>query len=474
MDTKLTEDKRAQLDQIVQKMVANKESDANIRFVVDDFKQKYTQPAVVEKKESKILDKTAKVLTTVFGGKQIGEAIGTQAAKLMVKPEELQFVEPGPTPLQVAGDVAATGLSVAGLKGVGTAGAFLPRVLKMAGLGAGISGATAVAEGGDVEDVAKSATVGGVIGGAIPFAGAGLRAVGKQIENLPARFVNSALSRNKAQVLQDISKDKVDDLAKYVIAKKPIGTATKLLSDSQNSITELNTKVNNALTSTIRKGGQKITIGRDNLLDDVVKLPEATGALLKRTDVKNIITRLAPQTKQLLSKSSLTLDETNKLRQLLDRTLGDRAFLGGQLSNDKVILKSFANSLRETVKNKAPEGTRALFKELSNEIQFRDGLLNKIAQRQGNQVLSFGDFIGGGLGGVFGGGIPGAIAGVGTRRAIESVPFKLGSAKLINSLTKLAPTIEDLAPAQQTAILEFFADVFSPEEKQISREGGQE
>jgi hypothetical protein len=38
----LPEDKRTQLDGIVQKMVQNKESDSNIRFVVDDFKQKYT------------------------------------------------------------------------------------------------------------------------------------------------------------------------------------------------------------------------------------------------------------------------------------------------------------------------------------------------------------------------------------------------------------------------------------------------
>src|SRR3990167_2451836 len=37
----LPEDKRTQLDGIVQRMVQNKESDSNIRFVVDDFKKKY-------------------------------------------------------------------------------------------------------------------------------------------------------------------------------------------------------------------------------------------------------------------------------------------------------------------------------------------------------------------------------------------------------------------------------------------------
>lgn len=38
----LPEDKRIQLDGIVQQMVQNKESDSNIQFVVDDFKKKYT------------------------------------------------------------------------------------------------------------------------------------------------------------------------------------------------------------------------------------------------------------------------------------------------------------------------------------------------------------------------------------------------------------------------------------------------
>lgn len=40
----LQEDKRQQLDQIVNEMVKNKESDSNIQFVVDDFKNKYGTP----------------------------------------------------------------------------------------------------------------------------------------------------------------------------------------------------------------------------------------------------------------------------------------------------------------------------------------------------------------------------------------------------------------------------------------------
>lgn len=48
MDTNLPEEKRTQLDGIVKQMIQNKESDSNIRFVVNDFKTKYTPTAATE------------------------------------------------------------------------------------------------------------------------------------------------------------------------------------------------------------------------------------------------------------------------------------------------------------------------------------------------------------------------------------------------------------------------------------------
>jgi len=431
-------------------------------------------PQEVQQKGNKFLERTAGILDAVFGGGKIGEAIGTVIAKSGItglSEEEREAVSPGPTATQVAGDVANVGLTVAGLKGVGTVGSLGARILKTAGLGAGLAGTKAISEGADIEDVAKSTAIGGIIGGAIPVAGAGLRAIGRQIEQLPARFINSALGRNKAQVLNDIAKDKIDDFSKYVLAtKKPLKSANTHLSESSDAVESLSKKVADSLSSAIRKTGDKTTIGVNNFLDELVKLPEAEGALLKRADIKAVVEKLAPQTKQLLSKSSLNLEEANKLRQLVDRTLGDRAFLGGQLSSDKIILKQFANNLREMIKNKAPEGTRELFTELSNEIRFRNGLLERIAKKAGNQVLSFGDFIGGGLGGIFGGGIGGAVLGVAGRRALESVPFKIGSAQFINALTKVAPVLDSLTSAQQTAILNLFAEILSKSPDQENEE----
>lgn len=407
-------------------------------------------------------------IKNVFPGEKVGESIGTLAGLGIEKAKGIlggqdnseNYDISSPTPLQTVGDVASGALNVAGFKGVGTVGTFASRILKTAGLGAGIGASESVSEGKSTSDTVKNATVGAVTGATLPIAGAGLKAMGKQVKTLPNRFLNSALGRTKQQIIQDITSGKADTLNKYILENKSISTADTLLKDSTKAVQVLGEQVKQKLASAIRKTGNKVTIGRNNFLDTIVNTPEATGALLGRKEVVDIVQRLAPQTKQLLQKSSLNLEEANTLRQLVDNTLGDKAFLGGQLTNDKVILKNFANSLRETVKTKAPEEVRGLFQELSLEIQLRNSLVERIAQKSKNQVLSIGDVFGGGLGSVLGGGIPGAAAGIAIRRGIESVPFKMGAAKFTQSLTKASPILESMTPVQQTVILDLFSSLF--------------
>lgn len=411
------------------------------------------------------LEKASNIVGKIFPGQKVGEAIGTLAGYTLTSKDKKQYYDlSAPTPLQVAGDVAQGALTVAGGKGLGTAGKLATRVKQSAALGAGLAGTQAIAEGEDAGKVIGSSLTGGLIGGALPLAGAGLGAIKKTIEGLPTRLINSSIGRTKQQVLQDIAKDKTDDLSKYILKNKPIGTANKLLRESTDELVKYETKI----TETLRKSKQ--IIKATDILDEVSKSPMAEGAMLDRNGVKQIIEKIAPQTKKLLLKDTLTHEEANQLRKLLDKTLGDRAFLGGQLSSDREILMEFANKLRNSVQSKAElaiPGSKQLFTDYANEVRFNRGLLGKVAQKQGNQVLSFGDFIGGGLGGVYGGGIGGAVAGVATRRALESTLFKTGLAKgadkISQILIKAKPTIEQLTPAQRTAIMNMFAELMSNE-----------
>jgi hypothetical protein len=434
--------------------------------VIEKYPQYKASVTMAEAPKKSILEKTTGVVNAIFPGKRLGEAVGNSidAIRGLASGDMERFGSSADANARlvapVAGDVASIGLNLATAGGAGTAGKFVPQLLKSIGLGAGISGAEAVAEGGSIGEVGKSATIGGVVGGGIPVVGKGLSGIARQFSELPERFVNSAIGRSKAQIIDELKSNK-DSLAKYVIENKKPLSANRMLEESAKAVEDLGEKISANLSNSIRKDGVKVTLGRDNILDAVAVTPDAEGALLGRNDVRAIIERLAPQSKKLLQRNSLNLEEANRLRQLLDRTLGDRAFLGAQLSSDKAVLKSFANTLREEVKKKAPQGTREMFGELSNEIGLRNNLLEKVAMGERNQIFSLSDIISGLAGSV--GGIPGAVATVAVKRAAESTPVKIGSAKIINALSKAAPDLERLAPAQQLVIMNLFSELFSPD-----------
>src|SRR3990167_4032611 len=73
----LVEEKRLQLDSIVQEMTKNGEKDDTIQFVVNDFKNRHS----TEESQESFLEKTGKILDMFFGGGKVGEAIGTGLAK---------------------------------------------------------------------------------------------------------------------------------------------------------------------------------------------------------------------------------------------------------------------------------------------------------------------------------------------------------------------------------------------------------
>src|SRR3990167_3264452 len=71
----LPQEQKTKLDGIVQTMIDNDESDSNIRFIIDDFKKKYS---VIETPAPKkdLLQKTGDIFNKIFQAKQVGETLG--------------------------------------------------------------------------------------------------------------------------------------------------------------------------------------------------------------------------------------------------------------------------------------------------------------------------------------------------------------------------------------------------------------
>lgn len=177
----LQEKDRLKLDGIVSQMVANKESDANIQFVVNDFKNKYTQQtpqttpeAPAQKTQLPLVDRAinmgAKITDTIFGGGKVGEALaGGQVTGKELLGSGLQSASlfiPG-------GRLAGTGTKIASKIGMGA-------LSKTAGnIGAGAIGGYAVDVASNLQQNKEgkdilSPGLGAGIGAGIPAVGATL------------------------------------------------------------------------------------------------------------------------------------------------------------------------------------------------------------------------------------------------------------------------------------------------------------
>lgn len=426
-------------------------------LTIQEIKTLATQKGYSMPDNKNFSEKFAPILDTIFGGGKIGEAIGTGIAKARATPEEKQFITPAPPAKQVLGDVVGAGLAVATLGGAGMAGKIGARILKTGAIGAGLGAAGAAKEG---QDITKSALIGGAVGAGIPIVGAALSKTGVALsKTLPQSIMQSAIGQSKKQLLAG------KDVSEFALKKVRFGTADRLIKKSQSSIEQLNGVIQKNLTTGT---APTVRILKNEIIADVAKKINSSGGAITTKEVSDIIGKLAPQAKGLLDKKSMSLAEANRLRSLLDKTLGDRAFLTTQLPFNKDVLKSFANIAREKVKTLAPEGTRNLFSELSKEITFRDAISSKYAGKARNEVINAFDVMIAG-GGFFGAGAPGAVAAFAGKKIAQSAVGKTTTAVALNKLTKLEPILQKLAPAERTILLEVLAENQANEENTLTQ-----
>src|SRR3990167_9125157 len=122
----------------------------------------YQSKITEQVRDTDILEKVTKVVTTIFPGKTFGEAIGTAIAKKKATKEEKEFIAPGPSKKELVGEAIRTGTFVASMAAGG--GGIATQAVRMAGLGAAAAGGTALIEDKSLKDAAKSAFVAGFTG----------------------------------------------------------------------------------------------------------------------------------------------------------------------------------------------------------------------------------------------------------------------------------------------------------------------
>lgn len=463
----LQEQDRTRLDSIVNQMVTNKESDANIQAVVNDFKSKYekTPGPVSSPAGGEVIQGASNFVGTTGLGRgaaavlapdQTGDInrISESAGKFTKMADMLPANDPRrakllglakqtsgeaqtlsgeniasiPTNKEVIGSAVQTGLSLATLGGLGTGGGLGAQVLKGSAIGGGF-GAAGALEANRTPTLGDIGT-GAAVGGAIPLVGAGLSKLGSYLtETLPKRFVQSTLKPEK-------------DITEFVLKNKKIGTVPNMLNTSKEAVKTLSGQIDGELASAAYKN---IAINKNSLLKSVAQSYGQTGGggTLSSKEIAKIIQGVAPQAKGLLSREQLTVADANRLRKIIDKTLGSKFFLATQAPFKKEVLGTFNDFLRETVKSQAPS-TRPIFDELSKEITFRNAVMGLSKRLEKQKVIGFGDLvysglgsIGGGLAGGLPGGIAGGLAAESAKKIIQAPQTNLVAAKAFTKLGQI-------------------------------------
>lgn len=341
--------------------------------------------------------------------------------------------------------------------GVATKAAQGASLLTQVGAQAVAAGAVTSAQEGEIgKKAAISAGTAGALTLAAPIVGTLWR---KATQDLPEWIVKPLVKQAKAQKVAGKA-----NAEKILLETGRIGSVDNILSKTDDAISQLDDQITKQLDVATESGK---TINLSTIRQSVVDKVNLAGGEIDDDGVKSIIENIAPQAKGLLKKEVLTPKDANRLRQAIDRTLGDRAFFASQLPYNKDIAMDFVGALRNTVKDNAPEGTRALYSELSKNIELRKALLSRAMESGGPNRIGLMDLITG-MAGLTRDPLT-AVGMIAGRRALESGVAKTASAQLLTQLGKAGPILAKMQPAEQAIVLSFLQNVLA-ENSQYDRQ----
>lgn len=231
----LSEERRKQLDGIVQQMTTNKEPDTNIQAVVDDFKNKYSSEQPQVQTPDRYLKKAADITNTIFGGGKIGEALaGGQVSGRELAGSALQSASLFFPAAKVAG-VGAQAARYLGMRGLSKA---------VGAIGSGALGGYGFDVATNLQDTTKqgaevlSPDIGTAIGGGIPAAGAIAGTLAKKGIDV-ARTVAPKLLSYTADIPEQAFDALIQRREAVTQAIKEGGTAEQALKTTRGAVRQL-------------------------------------------------------------------------------------------------------------------------------------------------------------------------------------------------------------------------------------------
>ncbi len=428
----LTEQRRSQLDGIVQKMLQNKESDSNIQFVVDDFKKKYEgesiqntpapqteQPGMLKSIGQGISDFTIGVgkgaLSTVKGMANIGEKglntidnlTGQHGLSQMagLKPGETATDKIIPENLTEATNTAQSlgkgveqiaeflipgGASAKAGKLVEGA-SFLsktPKLAKTLSLGtrvvgeAGLVGGQTALQQGKIDDKAK---VNAIVAGLFPIAGAALGSAKPFLGKVGEKIEQSVIKPSQVDITDGFN---IKNLRKYNVG----GSLKDIIANTHTKLNELGQQLKSKLAS----NNTSINLNKvfEETADDLLKNKGINFGNVAA--IKNVLENQLKNEilEQAGSNGLVDLVEANVIKRGAG-TKGAWAFNRPEPDATAIekVYTTFYNKLKTTIENNAPDGVKELNKQMSELIPISNAALRRLPVDQRNNMIGLTDNI---------------------------------------------------------------------------------
>lgn len=310
------------------------------------------------------------------------------------------------------------------------------------------SGAVQLANSGELDkDVLNAAIFGAV---AVPAGDA----LGVAARNLSTSFPNWLVK----PLLKQAKDAKVQgkDIAPFLVKTGRVGSVDSLINQTDDAINTISSQVNKSLESSANRG---VIIAKQEIAESVAERINTSGGATTADEVLDIVDRLAPQARGFLKRDALDIVEANRLRSLIDRTLGDRGFLRDQLPYNKEILRNFTNTLRETIKTNGDETLRPLFDEYAKNITLRNALIERASSGGGVNSVGLYDLITGVGAYGFTGDPVTALGAAGARRVFESGFTKTSLARVFRNSDKAFDVLSKATPEVRASFLTLLDEI---------------
>jgi hypothetical protein len=426
MDTNLPEDKRIQLDTIVKKMVDSKETDDNIRFVVDDFKTKYSQPvkaaapttkpktfwesvssAIPETYKGVAKGAASTILSTgqlganamnkVFGqdntelNKDINEfktsklKPSNDAQKLGFNAEQIaEFLIPSTKASKLVGASAKIGEAASSIKLLSgsnklkSAANIAAKALTEASL---VGGQSAMQKG----TIDKNVALNGIVAGMFPIVGAGLSAAKRSILKPVGEKIQNTVIRPNGKDLSDGFD--IKNVTKYGVGGSLKDTVAKTHAKMNELVSQLDEKLKGDLSN----------VNLEQVYQNTIS--QLSSGKMKNFGDTQAIARAVQSLKEEISNVS-----ENGLVNLVDATNIKRgagtkgAWAYNRPEPDSSAIETtytaFYNQLKNAIEQAAPAGVKEINKKISELIPISNASLRRLPVEQRNNIIGLTDSIG--------------------------------------------------------------------------------